>query len=308
MSSFLGSVLVRLAVAAPLTRFCIKRDKAWRNKSILKRIFLHAAILTVILTFSYPFFSREPNFFEHFNATVKADKSTVYQQYRRAQTWLDEQVGKGEMTPEEAGLQKAENERKHSYIHDSGRKFVYIKFGDIIDFSSDNYEEPSFLYAATFAATYTLWIMSAVLLLCYYLPPGALLAIFLGLCVLFCVEIECRFIESDSLFNYVFFVDSNEWTVFEVIRALKESVVSFVCLVITLAGLFSENDGGETKSHVRNLLRTNAALITLLKDENLKEAQIEPDEPIGSKTAKFADFVARGIGLVILVFFLFFKS
>jgi hypothetical protein len=145
------------------------------------------------------------------------------------------------------------------------------------------------------------------MLLCYYLPAGGLLSIFLVLCVLFSIELEARFIDSDSLFEYIPFVDKNEWTVFEVIKAVKQSVVALVCLVIIIAGLFSDDSGSKTRSHARNLLRTNAAIVTVLKDENLKEAQVEPDEPIGSKGGDIATFIARGIGLLVLVGSLFFK-
>lgn len=305
--SYLGSTLLRLSVAAPITRFLVKQDqrRSASSSSFAKRSFLHLAILVVIVTFSYPFISKEPNFFDHFNAVVTADKSTVYQQFRRAQTWIDQQVQEGNIDPEEAASQKAENERKHSFIHDSGRKLTYMKFGDIVDYS--NFEEPSFLSATAFAGTYALWIISAVMLLCYYLPSGGILTIFLLLCMLFSVEIESRFIDSEYLFDYVYFVDKNEWTLFELIKAIKQSIVGVICLVIVLAGLFSQNNGTKTKSLARNLLKTNAGIVTLLKDENINEVLIEPDEPTRSNGENIANVIAKGLGFVVLAVSIFYK-
>lgn len=305
--SYLGSTLLRLAVAAPITRFLIKQDqrRSASSTSFIKRIFLHLAILVVIVTFSYPFVSKEPNFFDHFNAVVTADKSTVYQQFRRAQSWIDEQVQEGNIDPEEAASLKTENDRMHSFIHDSGRKLTYMKFGDIVDYN--NFEEPSFLTVTAFAANYSLWIISAVMLLCYYLPAGGILTIFLLLCIFFSVEIESRFIDSEYLFEYAFFVHKNEWTLFELIKAIKQSIVGVICLVIVLAGLFSQNTGTKTKSLARNLLKSNAGIVTLLKDENIKEALIEPDEPMGTNGANIANVIAKGLGFVVLAASIFYK-
>ena len=306
---FLGRTLIKLVVAAPIVRFLVNKDTTPTRRRLAwsRRWYIQLACLICMSLFSHPFVDRPGNYFDRFNTIVAADPSTVYQQFMRSQVWLDEQVAQGRIKSEDAEKEKLENERIHRRIHSSGNKLLYVKFGDVIDYSDNSVQEPSFLYVAGYAANFAIWFMGAVFLVCHYLPPGGFMSIVLVLITLFAVEMESRFIHTDSLFGYLLFINESEWTVFEAINACKEAMVGIVCAVIILAGLFGDAGDGH-KTLLRNLLRTNAGLVTVLKDEGIKEVTMESDEPLSPPGANLPHIIARTVGLLVLFSSVFLKS
>jgi hypothetical protein len=224
----------------------------------------------------------------------------------RAQTWLDQQAAAGKMDASEAKKMKDENEKIHARIHSAKNKLLYNRFGDLIDYE-DSIDEPSFLTVVGFSAVHVVWFMSACMLICYYLPTGAYLTILMVLLTLFCVEVEARFIQTDLLFSTLIFMNESDWAVFEAIRACKQAMVGLVCLVIIIAGVF-HGESDNTKTLLRNALRTNAGIVSVLKDENIKELTIDPDEPMSKPGINLAATIARWIGLFVLVSNIFLRS
>jgi hypothetical protein len=154
---------------------------------------------------------------------------------------------------------------------------------------------------------FTLWFIAAVLLSCSYLPWGGHVTILCLLICLFAVEVEARFVSTETLFGYFLFINESDWSVFEAICALKQAMVGVVCMVIVLAGIFS-GPGDATKTLLRNLLRTNAGVITTLKDENIKRVNIDPDEPVSSPGVNLAHVIARSVGFLVLFSSVFLRS
>lgn len=296
-----------LAVAAPVTHFLVKRDSLrHRKRSFGSRFYLHLALLVATVLLSKPFLSRPANYFDRFNTIISADPSTVYQQYMRAQKWLDSQITSGAMPEAEATKIKQENDKIHSRIHSSKNKLLYNRFGDLIDYDQ-GIDEPSFLMVAGFAAVYVAWFFSACVLTCHALPSGGFLAILLMLLTIFCVEIEARFVSTDLLFSSLLFINESDWAVFEAIRACKQAMVGLVCVVLIIAGMF-HGEADNTKTLLRNALRTNAGIVTVLKDDNIKELNIDPDEPLERPGVNLASTLARWVGLFFLVSSIFLRS
>ena len=257
---------------------------------------------------THPFVDKPLNYFERFNTIVLADPSTVYQQFTRSQLWLDAQLARGTMSNDEVTKQKTENEKIHKRIHSGGNKLLYVRFGDIIDYEElGAIEEPPFLYVTALSANFIVWFMGAVLLTSYYLPTGGLVSVLLMLISLFALEMEARFISPDTMFGYMLFINDSEWTVFEAINGLKQAMPGLVCMIIIVAALFS-GPADTTKTLLRNLLRTNAGIVTVLKDENIKQAAIDPDEPVSAPGMNLPTVLARGIGALVLFNGIFLKS
>ena len=303
----LSSVLLRLVVGASVTRFLVLKDKPSANKPLVKRHYLTVAMLIALSLFSYPFIAKPDSYFDRFNTAVTADQSTVYQQVRRAQTWIDQQVGQGSITAEEGASMKAENDMIHKRIHSGTNRQLYIRFGDMIDYSK-SIEEPPFLYAAAVSANYVLWFMSATVGVCHYLPTGGKMTILMFLLAIFCVELETRFIHPESVFDYLFFLNKNEWTLFEAINATKEAAVGIVCAVVLIAGAFGGDVSVKTKRLARQALKSNAGLVTVLRDENIKELPPKEEVPADGSDVNIAGMITRVLGLLALFSSVFFKS
>jgi hypothetical protein len=302
---YLSATLVKLLVGSPIVRFLIKREDM--RRPISRRWGLHVACFITFALLSHPFVNKPPNYFDRFNAIVSADPSTVYQQYMRSQVWLDTQLAQGRMEKEEVDARKSENEKIHKRIHSAGNKLLYVKFGDVIDYAEGSIDEPSFLYVAGLSVNFVAWFMGAVLLVCHYLPPGGFMTIVILLVTLFAIEMEARFVNTDSLFGYMLFINESEWTVFEAVNACKEAMVGVVCGVIVLAGMFS-GSGDQTKTLLRNLLRTNAGVVNVLKDEQIKEVTMDPDDPVSPAGTNLPHLIARSVGVFVLFSSVFLKS
>jgi hypothetical protein len=307
----LSSELIKLIVAAPLTKFLVKKDVASKGykRPISSRLSLNIAIIVCLSLSAHPFVSKPANLYEKFNAIVAADSSTVYQQFRRTQTWIDRQMSEGKICAEEGEFKKAENEELFKRIKTPALRQYYTRFGDIIDYSKP-IEEPSFMFVAGQAINHVVFFISIVVGLCYYLPMGGLLTIFIFLLAIFCLEIECRFISPESLFEYIFFLNGNEWTIFEAINALKEALVGVVCAVIIANGLFGDSLDATTKNLIRKVLRTNASIVTVLKDENIMTApkDTEEDDDAGKPRLNFGNMITKAVGLVALFSSVFLRS
>lgn len=306
---YLGVALLKLVIAGPLVRFFTMRDQERHKvKPIRSRWYLQAACLISLVLMCHPFVDKPLNFFDRFNTIVSADPSTVYQQFMRGQVWLDQQLANGGMTQDQVERKKNDNERIYKRIKSSSDKLLYIKFGDIIDFNETGHiEEPSFLYVTAHALTFVGWMMGAVLMICHFLPPGGHLSILILLICLFAVEMEARFVSTDSLFGYFVIISEAEWPVFEAICAIKEAMVGVICGVIVLSGIFG-GPGDATKTLLRNLLRTNAGVVTTLKDENIKQLSIDPDEPVTTAGINLAHVIARSVGALVLLSSIFLRS
>jgi hypothetical protein len=299
---FFGATLLKLVIAAPIVHFLMKRDRAnHANRALVSRWYFQLASLITMMLIAHPFVDKPVNYFERFNTIVLADPSTLYQQFTRTQLWIDDMEAQEVITAEEAKRRKTENERIHKRVHPIGNKRLYIKFGDIIDYEqTGSIEEPSFLYVSALSGNFVAWFMGAVLLTCYHLPAGGLLSVLLLLISFFALEMEARYISTETLFGYMIFITDSEWTVFEAINALKQAMPGFVCMVIVINALFS-GSGDTMKTMLRNLLRTNAGIVTVLKDENLKQASIDPDEPVSAPGMNLPTLLARGIGALVLL-------
>lgn len=302
---------LRLLIAAPVTRFLVSKDveSLGHRKPLVKRHFLSLAILLALSLFAYPFTNKVDNYFDRFNTIVAADPSTVYQQYRRSQTWIDSQVESEKLDPEEAALRKAENDEIYKRIKSPVGRLMYIRFGDILDYSKP-IEEPSFIYAAGYALNHVVFFISLSVGLCYYLPAGGLVTIFLFLLSIFCLELEARFVAPESLFDYLFFLNANEWTVFEAIEAAKESLVGIVCGIIIVNGVFANDLSEKTRYLIRKVLRTNASIVTVLKDDNIDEVprDTDTDDSLDRPVANIGATVTKVLGLIALVSSVFFRD
>jgi hypothetical protein len=299
--AYIGKTLLRLVIAGPIVSALMKQDaRKHRQCSLVSRWFFQIASLITLVLIAEPFIDRPMNYFDRFNTVVSADPSTIYQQYMRSQTWLDEQLRTGRLNKDLVNVTKTENEKIYKRISSIGNKLLYVRFGDIIDYADGSMEEPSFLYVTSLSANFIAWFMGAVLLTCYQLPPGGHLSILMLLVSLFALEMESRFISSDTLFGYMRFINENEWTVFEALRAFKEAMPGFVCSVIILASLFS-GPGDTTKTLLRNLLRTNAGVVSILKDENLTQVNIDADETVSSPSMNLPHIIAKTVGALVLV-------
>lgn len=303
----LGVSLGSLVVGVPVVRWLVNRDVKQRTrnprKSLVKRHSLNLAILIALSLFAYPFVAKPQNHFERFHTIISADPSTVYQQFRRSQVWVEDQVSAKILSPDLGDKLKAENERIHKILHSPTNRNLYIKFGDLLKGSSKSIEEPGFLFCTGYAFNFVLWMGSAVALVGYFLPPGGLLACILILLAMFAVEIESRFVDSESIQDYFFFLNASQWGTFEIIVAMKQAYVGVVCGIVILATLFStDHQVDKAKVGLRNLLKSNAALVAVIKDPSIVQTNSQPDEVYdGTKSTsinKIVITVVAGIGLI----------
>jgi len=242
---------------------------------------LALALLIVAVLLGVPFANKPTNFYEHFNTVSAADPSTVYQQFMRTQVWIDSQVAAGTLESEVGESRKTRNERIHKVLHSGAGRRVYSKFGDILGKSilKKSIDEPSFLFCTGYAMNYVVWMGSVVALTCSFLPQGGLVACILILLGMFCLELEARFMDAQSIYTYFFFLNASEWMPFEILVAMKQAFAGVVVLVVLIATLFVSSTGTErTKANLRNLLKSNAAIVTVLKDPSLTEVNMTKDE------------------------------
>ena len=295
-----------LLVGVPLVRWFGKRDKMSKGRFFMKRINLHAAILIALYLTLAPFLNKPKNYFEQFNTIVSADYSTVYQQFRRTQTWIEDQVNLGFMDADLGESKIAFNERIHKIIHSPTNRALYLKFGDVLGMGSSEIksgiksgQEPSLLYCAGYAMNFVVWMGSLVALVCgTFLPFGGLLVSILILLAIFCLEVESRYVEA----SFLFFLNPNEWATFEVIVAAKQAYAGIVCIIVLLATLTETNLGEKTKVNLRNLLKSNAALVNVVKDTSVTTLTQDHDETYtqneGFNIHKFVMLVISAIAIV----------
>ena len=312
----LGLTLLRLVVAVPLTRFCVKKDldSAGYRKPLSKRYWLHVAVLICLIMLSKPFLGKGENFYDKFKVPVDVDESTVYQQYKRMEFFLKNQFEKGELSDAEFLSKKEEFGLYKAVLMNPTSRAYYMKFGDIIEFDRvkpTTVAEPNFLTVTGSALNYVAWIGSVVFGICYYLPSGGLLTIALYLLAMFSVEMEARFIDSSSLLSYLFFLPKNEWTPFELIGALKESVVGVTCAVVIVCGvLMRGQEMQRTMYLVRQILKGNAAVITLLKDPNIQEIPTFDDDgyAVDDEEVNVGSWINRIVAMISLTSFILFRN
>jgi len=312
----LGLTLLRTVVAVPLTRFCVKKDldSVGYRKGLTRRYWLHAAMAICVIMFSKPFLGKNENFYDKFRVPVDVDESTVYQQYKRIEFSLKSSLEKREISEAEFASKKDEYGLYKSVLMNPTSRAYYMKFGDMMEFDRlkpTAASEPNFLAVAGSALNYVAWIASVIFGICYYLPPGGLLTITLYLLAVFSVEMETRFIDSSSALTYLFFLPKNDWTPFELIGALKECVVGVTCLVVIVCGVsMRKQELQKTMYLVRQILKGNAAVITLLKDQNIKEVPNLDDDAYGidDEEVNVGSWINRIVALISLTSFILFRN
>ena len=123
---------------------------------------------------------------------------------------------------------------------------------------------------------------------------------------------ETRFIDPSTILTYLFLLPKNEWTPFELIGALKECVVGFTCAVVIIAGMFMRGqEMQKTLYLVRQILKGNAAIITLLKDPNIKELPIFDDDGYGvieEDEVNVGSWINRLVAILSLTSFILFRN
>jgi len=312
----LGSVLLRTLISVPLTRFFVQKDtrSAGFAKPISKRYWLHVAIAISVVMLSIPFLSKEENFYDKFKVPVDVDESTIYQQYKRMEFFLKQKVESKAMSETEFKDLKDEYGFYKTVLMTPTTRAYYNKFGDIMEFDRikpATINEPNFLAVAGSALNYVAWIASVVFAIGYYLPPGGLMSVALYLLAVFSIEMETRFVDSSSALNYLFFLTRNDWTPFELIGALKESVVGVTCVVVIVCGVFLRGqEMQKTLFLVRQILKGNAAVITLLKDPNIKSLPVFDDDGYGvvEEEVNMGSWINRIVALVSLTTFILFRN
>lgn len=264
--------MASIVLGGPGVRWLGNRDSGLSRKF---------AFLICVCLVIYPFFAKPTNFFERFNTIVSADTSTVYQQFRRTQTWIDSRVEAGSLDSDIAESKKAHNERIHNVLHSGRTRKLYLQYGDVLGKSilKKSIEEPSFLYCAGYAMNHVVWIGSLIALSCSFLPQGGLMTCILILLGMFCLELESRFIDADSIYTYFFFLNASEWATFEILVAMKQAFAGIVCGIVLIATVYVSPHGSErTKTNLRNLLKSNAALVAVMKDPAITEFKMQKDE------------------------------
>jgi hypothetical protein len=312
----LGSVLLRTVIGVPLTRFFVKKDLQSGGvvKPIGRRYWLHMAIAICAIMISIPFLSKAENFYDKFKVPVDVDESTIYQQYKRMEFFLKQELEKGMISEDEFRQRKDEFSFYKSVLMNPTSRSYYNKFGDIMEFDRlkpTAILEPNFLAVAGSALTYVGWIGSVVFGIGYYLPPGGLLSVGLYLLAVFSIEMETRFVDSSSALTYLFFLPRNDWTPFELIGAMKECVVGFTCIIVIVCGIFLRGqEMQKTLFLVRQILKGNAAVIALLKDGNIKELPVLDDEGYGviEEEVNMGSWINRIVALISLSSFILFRN
>jgi hypothetical protein len=266
--------------------------------------------------FSWPFFEKEENFFDKLRVPIDVDESTIYQQYKRMDMYLKGEFDNGRIGEDEFEAKKSEFDFLKTILMNPTSRVFYMRFGDLVQYNIKKptaLVEPRFLLTTATAFNYVLWIGSAVFGICYYLPSGALLTIGLYLLGVFSIEIETRFLDANAILTYLFFLPKNDWTPFELIAVLKQSVVGITCAIVIFCGIFVRGQElGRTKYLIREILRGNAAVIALLKDPNIKEL---PDlgsdkeaEVFDEEDANVGSWINRGIAMISLASFILFRN
>jgi len=265
---------------------------------------------------SLPFLIKEENCFDKLRVPVDVDESTIYQQYKRMENYLRGEVSAGRLEEEEFELRKSEYEFYKTVLMNPTSRVMYLRFGDMIEFNRKkpaSVVEPNFLFTTGSALNYVFWIGSVIFGVCYYLPSGALLTVGMYLLGVFAIEVETRFIDSTSVLSYLFFIPRNDWTPFELVGALKQSVVGLTCIIIVFCGVYVRGqEFNRTKYLIREILRGNASLIALLKDPNIKQV---PDmgtdrenEVFEEEDANVGSWINRAIAMVSLMSFILFRT
>ena len=315
----LATILLETVVAVPLTRFFVKKDLSTggARKPFGKRLWVHVAITICLIMLTKPFVLKpQENFYDKLKVPVDVDESTVYQQYKRMEMHLKKLFENGVISETELGDMKEEFAYYKSILMNPTARAYYMKFGDILEFEKSgklsSISEPNFLAVAGSALNYVGWIGSVLFGICHYLPRGGLLTIGLFLLGVFAIEMETRFIDPSSILTYLVFLPRNEWTPFELIGALKECVVGFTCAVVIIAGMFMRGqEMQKTLYLVRQILKGNAAIITLLKDPNIKELPIFDDDGYGvieEDEVNVGSWINRLVAILSLTSFILFRN
>jgi hypothetical protein len=300
-----GEILLTLVISVPIVKFCIKRDS--RANKITRRYWLWISLLISFSTLILPIGFKPASFYDKLRITTNADESTVVQQWRRMEQFRKDQVTRGVMSEEESEQAKKLYNMYKSVLVSPTNRYLYVKFGDILEYSPGVMPvEPNFMFVVAHASVFYIWVGAAIMALAFFLPQGGLLAISLVLASMFAVEMETRFIDADSIYAYMFFLSKSDWAPFELVQILRGMIVGIVNLVVVIAGVFvTSNRLNNTNTLLKNILRSNAAIVTAIKtapsegrvlvnDDDETDTMAASDIDIGAVMNKLIAVVSLG--------------